>query len=245
MPTVTVSVINGSTVVTDEQCQALIAALQIQVTRDFEPAWGVGANLVFVPRTGTPVPGSWWLSILDTTDRPGMAGHHEATSEGMPIAKCFAGTDIQYGMKWTVTASHELLEMLANPYLNRTVFVHPVPGQGKLYTYEICDPCQHHSFGYEINGLPVCDFVYPVYFDSLCPPGTAQFDHMNHLQAPLPALLPGGYINSFDVADFSRGWDTVSGEDIRPTPPAPSTSRRARRAIPPGQWRRSNAFQPN
>jgi len=43
------------------------------------------------------------------------AGHHDLTPDGLPVGKSFAGTDKHFGHSWTVTASHELLEMLADP----------------------------------------------------------------------------------------------------------------------------------
>ena len=248
MPNISVSVINASTAVTDEECAALTAALQIQVSRDFAPAWGTDATLVFVPKTGTPAPGTWWLSILDRTDRLGVAGHHETTSEGLPLAKCFAATDKMFGLKWTVTASHELLEMLSDPYINLTVFVHPEPGKGTLYAYEICDACEDDSFSYDINGIAVCDFVYPAYFEAARAPNSARFDHRNKLTGPVPALLKGGYINSFDLTDLTKGWHPVSAAEIPHGPTdrshmtERSTSRRERRARARSEWRHSTAF---
>ena len=78
-----------------------------------------------MPTGGTPAAGTWWLSILDNTDRAGVLGHHDLTPDGLPVGKSFAGTDKHYGHSWTVTASHELLEMLADPDINLSVFVHP------------------------------------------------------------------------------------------------------------------------
>jgi hypothetical protein len=110
MPEIVVSIINASTVVSDEECRALTAALQQQVTRDFAPAWGIDAKLTFVPKVQAPAAGTWWLSILVNTDRGGVLGHHDLTPDGLPISKLFAGTDQHFGYEWTVTASHELID---------------------------------------------------------------------------------------------------------------------------------------
>ena len=183
MPPIAVSVINASTVVTDDECRRLTEALQQQVSRDFAPAWGIDAALTFVPKGVAPAAGTWWLSILDDTDRAGVLGHHDLTPEGLPLGKSFAGTDKHYGHCWTVTASHELLEMLADPGINLTVFVHPAPGDARLYAYEVCDPCQDDAFGYDIGGVTVGDFVYPAYFESFRAPGSTRFDHVGKLQS--------------------------------------------------------------
>ena len=185
MPDIVVSVINASSVVTDDQCRTLVAALQKQVSHDFAPVWGIDATLAFVPTGGTPAPGTWWLSILDNTDRAGVLGHHDLTPDGLPVGKSFAGTDQHYGHSWTVTASHELLEMLADPDINLTVFVHPEQGNDTLYAYEVCDACQDDSFGYDIDGVTVCDFVYPAYFQTFRQPGSTR------LRPPGQAAEPG------------------------------------------------------
>src|SRR5580704_7239638 len=93
-----ISVINASTVVTDDDVRPVVDAMQKQVTNDFLPAWGVGAQLTFVPSGNTPAPGTWWLSILDDSDQAGALGYHDLTPDGLPIGKVFAGSDLKYGM---------------------------------------------------------------------------------------------------------------------------------------------------
>jgi hypothetical protein len=248
MPDIKICVINDSNnVVTDEECRALVAALQTQVSRDFAPVWGVDAELEFVPAGGTPRAGSWWLSILDSTDRLGVLGHHDLTPDGLPVGKSFAGTDQEFGHCWTVTASHELLEMLADPDINLTVLVHPTPSDNKLYTYEVCDPCQDDQFAYDIDGVKVCNFVYPAYFQSFRLPGSTRFDHQNKLDKPVPAVLDGGYISAFDLLSNAAGWHPVTAAtaeltaDARPVR-GRSPSRRERRQLPRSQWVLAAAF---
>ena len=63
MANIQASVINASTVLRDDQVKAALPALQTQVHRDFAPAWGVDADLSFVPEGSNPAPGSWWLRL--------------------------------------------------------------------------------------------------------------------------------------------------------------------------------------
>jgi hypothetical protein len=79
MSAIEVSIINASDVVSDAECRALTDALQIQVSRDFAPAWRFDAKLTFVPKGQKPAPGTWWLSILGNTDHRGVLGHHDLT----------------------------------------------------------------------------------------------------------------------------------------------------------------------
>ncbi len=245
---IVVSIINDSTVVTDDECRSLTAALQTQVSRDFAPVWGIDARLVFVPKGQAPAAGTWWLSILDNTDRGGVLGHHDLTPDGLPIGKSFAGTDKHYGLEWTVTASHELLEMLADPDVNLAVLVHPEHGDAKLYAYEVCDPCEDDADAYSIDDIKVCNFVYPTYFETFHRTGTTKFDHQGKLTGPVPTILPNGYISTLDV-NGSTGWHQLSAAMVQPGKFARSqlrgrvSGRRERRRMPRSQWLHSTAFQ--
>ena len=66
-----ISVVNASTVLADSEIEPVISALQQQVTNDFRPAWGVDAELSFVPKGQQPPPDNWWLAILDDADQAG------------------------------------------------------------------------------------------------------------------------------------------------------------------------------
>src|SRR5215470_4975351 len=179
MADIKVAVINASTVLTDAQVQAVVPALQTQVHSHFAPAWGIDADLTFVPKTTKPASGAWWLVILDNSDQAGALGYHDVTTEGLPLGKVFAGTDLQYGVQWTITASHELLEMLADPDIDLTVFVQPDNKSGRIYAYEVCDACEADNYGYAIDGTMVSDFVYPAWFESFRAASSTQFDKQN------------------------------------------------------------------
>jgi hypothetical protein len=209
MADIKIAVINASKAVTDEEVAKVVPALQTQVHRDFAAAWGIDADLEIVPRGKKPPAGSWWLVILDDSDQAGALGYHDLTTEGMPLGKVFAGTDKKLGYIWSVTASHELLEMLADPDINLTVFVQPSGDRGRLYAYETCDACEADGFGYDINGVTVSDFVFPSWFESFRKSGT-QFDFGKHIKKPFH-LLKGGYIGVFDVAS-GTGWHQITAE---------------------------------
>jgi hypothetical protein len=158
------------------------------------------------------------------------------TPDGLPIGKVFAASDLKFGSSWSVTASHELLEMLADPNINLTVFVQNANTTGTLYAYEVCDSCEDDSFGYQINNILVSDFVYPAWFESFRAQGSTQFDRMNRIQSPLE-LLSGGYIGVFNVADGS-GWQQQTAEKhpLSIKYRGHVGSRRERRTISRNQW---------
>ncbi len=157
MADIKVAVINASNAVSDADVQGAVGALQTQVHRDFAPVWGIDADLEFVPPGTRPPPGTWWLAILDNSDQAGALGYHDLTSQGLPLGKVFAQSDIESGNNWTVTASHELLEMLADPGINLAAFVERVgrPGTTQFdYKNQIKQPFELLPGGYiGVNGL--------------------------------------------------------------------------------------------
>jgi hypothetical protein len=120
------------------------------------------------------------------------------TTEGLPIGKAFAAGDLKAGSSSTVTASHELLEMLGDPKVNLTVFVQNSNTAGTLYAYEVCDPCEDDSLGHHIDNILLSDFVYLTWFEGFRTESSTQFHAMNEMQNPLQ-LLSGGYIGTFNV----------------------------------------------
>lgn len=235
MANIKISIINRSTVVKDGDVTPVVHALQKQVRQDFSPIWGVDADLFVVPKGQQPAPGSWWLVILDNSDQAGALGYHDLTSEGLPLGKIFAKTVAQYGDSWTVTASHELLEMLGDPDINLTAFVQNGASSGRLYAYEVCDACEKDSDGYLIDGIRVSDFVYPAWFESFRKKGSTQFNHGKTIHQPFE-LLPGGYIGIFDVGSGS-GWQQLTAEKDRHYRARPKVgSRRERRRTHRDHW---------
>jgi hypothetical protein len=111
------------------------------VSNDFRPLWGADAALTTVAAGTQPPAGSWWLVLLDDSDQANALGYHDLTNEGLPIGKVFVASDLKAGTSWTVTASHELLEMLGDPNINLSVFVQTTTTAGTLYAYEVCDAC--------------------------------------------------------------------------------------------------------
>jgi len=235
-----ISVINACTVLQESDIAPVVDALQQQVTNDFLPPWGVNAQLSFVPSGTQPPPGTWWLSILDDSDQAGALGYHDLTPDGLPLGKVFAGTDLKLGSSWSVTTSHELLEMLADPNINLTVLVQSdSQTAGTLYAYEVCDACEADNLGYQIGDVLVSDFVLPAWFESFRAPNSTQFDRQGQITAPLQ-LLQGGYIGAFDISAGS-GWHQVTAEK---TPASilirgDVGSRRERRTVPRYQWLKS------
>lgn len=244
MANIKIAIVNETTVLIDGEVPAVVNALQRQVHEHFAAVWGIDADLTFVPKGSTPFKGAWWLVLLDNSDQAGALGYHDLTPEGMPMGKVFVKTDMDYQQQWSVTASHELLEMLGDPDVNLTVFVQPGATSGTLYAYEVCDACEADELGYPIDGVQVSDFVYPSWFESFWQPGATQFDYRGHINQPLQ-ILQGGYIGAFDVTT-GTGWHQLQPNADRAMAyynRARVGSRRERRRIPRDQWLKSTAHR--
>lgn len=231
-----VAVINASTVLTDDEVQSVMQALQTQVSKHFAPAWGINTELKFFSSESIPPPDSWWLVILDNTDQAAELGYYDLTSQGLPLGKVFAAIDKQMGHQWTVTASHVLLETLADPGINLMASVQRSANEIIFYAHDICDPCQSEDYGYMIGNIRVSDFVLPTWFESVHHASNVKFDHENKIRKPF-GLLPDGYISVMDPSSC-QGWHDLVAEgdtlsyDRRPRP----GTRRERRRTPRDQW---------
>ncbi len=212
---INVAIINSSTVVTDAQVNTLTNDLQVQISDNFSPYWGVDAKLKFFPKGSTLPHDMYWLVIMDTSDVQGALGYHDLTAFGLPIGKIFAKDDLTNGYHWTVTASHELIEMLADPWLVLSTLT---PGSSNtsanVVAWELCDACEADGYGYAINGSLVSDFVLPSWFDYTASP-QVKYDYCGHITAPLQ-LLSGGYTSIIIDAVVGNGWTQVTAPEKDP-----------------------------
>ena len=186
--------------------------------------------------------------ILNNTDRAEVLGHHDLTPDGLPIGKSFAG---QGQALWLRMDGDREPRTAGDARQSRRQPHRSCPRgswRQKAVRLEVCDPSEDDGCAYSIDGIKVCNFVYPAYFQTFRAPGSTKFDHQGKLTAPIPALLPGGYISAFDMTD-TTGWQhqaAATGDAGRPARASVSgrvSSRRDRRQKPRVFWRCSTAFQ--
>jgi hypothetical protein len=167
------------------------AALQKQAIRDLGPIWEVQSTVdVFARLEDIPV-GYWPIIIRDDINTPGAAGIHE-DDDGQPFAL------VQSSDGWSLTASHELVEMLVDPFGKRiTAGKSPKPNQGRVeFLVEPCDPSEAAAFAYVIDGVIVSDFYTPKYFSSVQNPAD-RYSHTGAIKKPRQ-VLKGGYLSWHD-----------------------------------------------
>jgi hypothetical protein len=221
-----IAVTNVSSCLNDDQVEAVLPALQRQVSQDFAAYWNLDCTLQFLPKGAALAAGWWQMVVMDDPDQAGALGYHEMSSQGTPLGKVFAGLDLKMGASWTVTISHELLEMLADPWINWCA----QSSEGTIYALEVCDAVEADGLGYEIDGVLLSDFVTPGWFE---PTEADRMDFKRRVARRLE-LAAGGYIS---VLDAKKGWTQISaGENVAE---APVGSRRWRRAVSRDAWERS------
>jgi hypothetical protein len=183
------------------QLNRVTAALQKQAIRDFQPIWDITATVDAFDRLEDVPIGYWPMIVRDDIDVQGAAGVH-LDDDGQPFAL------IQFSDSWSLTASHEMLEMLADPLGNRLVAGQsPKPDQGRVeFLVEVADPSEDPQFGYTVNGMLVSDFLTQNFYDPVAATGV-RYSFGGHIPGPRQ-IVQGGYISWHDpVSD--HWWQQV------------------------------------
>ena len=191
----TIACFNQATTPLGVDLDALIAAMQAYINNNIVPVWGTPANLV---KTSDFQAGAWAMVFLDDADQAGALAYHDLTPDGLPQAKVFVRTTLANNDLVSVSASHELVEMLVDPATNMMT---TGPDRTTIYAYESADPVEALSF--QVNGIPMSDFVYPSYFEDFRQPNSVQFDQMNQVTQPFQ-ILSGGYQIIFQNGQWTQ-----------------------------------------
>ncbi|MBV9462840.1 MAG: hypothetical protein JO317_01305, partial [Verrucomicrobiae bacterium] len=130
--------------------------MQKFVEDHFAPVWGTPAKLVLAKKF---VKGAWALVFLDDADVEGALGYHNLTPDHLPLSKVFVSTTERAGGEVSVTASHELAEMLVDPAINLCA----LGPNDWFYAYEVADAVEETSF--DVSGVAMTNFVYPAFFE--------------------------------------------------------------------------------
>lgn len=174
---------------------SVAGAVSKQVARDFGPIWSIDATVdPFMKLEDVPV-GYW--PIIITQDVQGAEGYHQ-DNNGQPFSL------IKFHGEWSITASHECLEMLADPFgnklqagnlLDQAVDLGMDPARVQ-YLVEVCDPSESANFSYQVDGVQVSDFYTPQFFDPVQAPDV-RYSFTGAVDAPRK-ILDGGYISWTD-----------------------------------------------
>lgn len=196
------AVVNVSSL-SEEDVRPVARAVHDQVVEDFIPSiggqslgWGSYADVRLVTRETASFHADAIVYLADDTDQPGILGYHDIDAAGKPYGYVFRALSDALGEPWSVTLSHEVLELVQDPTANAFCMgPHPRRSTGVvLHWLEVCDAVQAQS--YEKRGVQVSNFVLPHYFTRREEPGM----RTNFLGSPLRSfgVAPGGYVGFYD-----------------------------------------------
>jgi hypothetical protein len=144
----------------------MAGAMSEQIQHDFAPVWHVSASVGAYPAAPA---GTWTVHIREKLDQPGALGYH-TDDHHQPLSF------VEFTPDWTVTVSHEVLEMLADPWGSRLHSARLPAGlegdfakfglssaQSRVsYLLEVGDPCE--ATQYSVGGLQLSDFLLPTWY---------------------------------------------------------------------------------
>lgn len=204
-----ISIVNRSASIKDSELQHVIRAINRQIAEDFMPYWSFGAQLRLEGRIGkspnkenlAELRGDAIIYLWDQVDIENALGYHDKNSKGIPYGFVFTELSKQLGEHWSVTLSHEALELLGDAQVNLLVQgPHPTqPSHEVFHWFEMCDAVQSQT--YVIDGIEVSNFVLPLYFTV----GDEEGGRNDFLGSIVKGkslssfgIAPGGYIGFYD-----------------------------------------------
>jgi len=204
MLTIFLALVSESQKVGFSEVTQIAAAIQKQITRDFSPVWNIPATMDAFSRL-EDIPPDYWAIIIRDDIGVDAAGIH-LDRNGQPYALVVASNAT------ALTVSHEVLEMLVDPFGDRFIASQSIkPGQGRVnYLVEACDPCEGEQFGYRINGILVSDFYTPNYFDPVFSPAV-RYSFTGAITQPRQ-VLKDGYI-SWRIPETGEWWQGIFTSD--------------------------------
>jgi hypothetical protein len=159
---------------TPAQVDAVLPAFQTMVSRDLQRWWGVDATL-----TSDPLLEPQAAMTLLVTDRPDLISNAEGmhwTWDGRPTAWVFADKCVAWREAIPLVATHELEEMLVDPWVNRLAV-----WASRTWLVEVSDPVEDGYYAYWIDGVPISDFITPAWYGSII---GKRVDHVGALKRP-------------------------------------------------------------
>lgn len=203
-----VALIDDTGEISAEDMANMAAALNEQIQADFAPIWVVRATVGVFPKD-TVAKGHWSIHIQQQLDQPGALGYH-TDETNQPVSY------VELTETVSVTVSHELLEMLADPWGSRMHLARLPAGVEEQYEQfgvrgsrstvwyllEVADPCEETS--YPVGGVEMSDFLLPAWYRS-SPLAQDAYSHVNGCTAPRQ-VADGGYVS---FANPSGEWFQV------------------------------------
>jgi hypothetical protein len=191
-----IALVDESNAITADDLTACAGALNEQIQADFAPIWKVAATVGAYPVAPA---GTWAVIVKEQLDQPGALGYH-TDSNNQPVSY------IELTQDWTVTASHETMEMLADPWGNRmhsailpwameidyVAFGLSTQHSRVHYLLEVADPCE--AVKYSVGGVDMSDFLLPYWYRTELVGCNEHYSHAGGCIHPRQ-VADGGYVS--------------------------------------------------
>jgi hypothetical protein len=195
----TIQIVNRTTI-SKSELVTVVAALNQQLLKHFFPAWNVRLVCKIAPMKIElrDVTQGAVIFLIDRRNQEYQGYHDVVRRTGVPYGYCFV--DLLDDEPWSVTLSHEVLELALNPTTyGYELSKHPDKREKRMVFVwrEPCDAVQCQSYVIKVNRKPVMvsDFVYPHYFT----PYSEVNGQNNHLDnVATCGLTEGGYVGYYD-----------------------------------------------
>lgn len=177
-PFTEIAIVSESKKVTFDQAKKIARAIHKQVNGEFYSAWSKKANVKAYQNRSDAPKNCQFVIIKDDIGEDAL-GFHDSV-KGIPYAYVLSSININ---DVSVTCSHEILEMLADPTGNSFRSSGSIIPEQKMVQYlvEVCDPVESQT--YLIDEVSVSNFITPQYYSN-------KTDYLSGLR-----LSPGGYVS--------------------------------------------------
>lgn len=198
--------------ISDAEIHHDIPAWERAVNEQFAPLWHSEHYRIML-RKGPAPKGSISARFVKRGPVKGALAYHTVTN-GVPQIVVYAGTDDYYGYSNSVSFTHELFELAADPTISVTnqgwpydwVWLQTPQGlerqpqdEGTVWAQEVCDPVE--ALSYRINGVQISDFITPNWLNDEV---SGAYDWMGAVQQPF-TILAGGYAQYLTA----NGWQII------------------------------------
>jgi hypothetical protein len=212
-----ITIENQSTVLSPKELFNLVWGVNYQVlfhygrSRWVAGAYAPHAHVVSLPAGVKPPAGAWNLILLDNSDQQGALGYHDdENGTGIPYAEVFCKDSVADGAIPSSVASHEVLEMLVDPWVNNARKV-PRKDTQQFYIVEVGDPVQGNDYDVgapegRTTGVMVADFALPSWWELETGPAFS----FRHSVTKAWEVAPQGYISVAPLNDPSN-WSQIFG----------------------------------
>lgn len=202
----------------DVAFEQMVHACDLQIAHDFCDEWGrygtvtCASSVDSVPDEGRNDNRIVLIQIVDETTVDGALGWHTEES-GRLVGEVAIGTVLDNGgsligdgqphqitslYSGSSVLSHEILETLADPFVNEWV----QRDDGVLLAVEVGDPVEGDGYTIDALGSPVLvsNFILRSWCD---PTNEGPFDFLGQLSAPF-SMSPGGYMVVMQEGEVSQ-----------------------------------------